>query len=90
MSGAGAPPDDRRFWLDDARNVRKVVVALIVVSGIFFLLSALYESHGFPVERLFGFHALFGFVGCAALILSAKGLRRLVKRPQGYYGSDDD
>jgi hypothetical protein len=42
----------------------------------------------FEIEHLFGFYALYGFLACAALILIAKALGRLVKRDERYY--DDD
>jgi hypothetical protein len=29
---------------------------------------------------------VYGFVGCVLLVLIAKLLRRLVKRPENYYG----
>ena len=46
------------------------------------------EGHG--VERVaaldfFGSYALFGFVGCVALVLAGKLLRRAVMRGERYY-----
>jgi hypothetical protein len=35
-----------------------------------------------------GFGALYGFLACAALILLAKGIGLVLKRPDTYY--DDD
>jgi hypothetical protein len=46
----------------------------------------LVESHPhFAVERLFGFNALYGFLACAVLILVAKGIGIVLKRPDTYY-----
>lgn len=39
----------------------------------------------FPIEELWGFYPLFGFLACAALIVIAKGLGVLLKRPDDYY-----
>lgn len=39
----------------------------------------------FAVERLFGGYAIYGFVACAALILLAKALGLILKRPDRYY-----
>lgn len=39
----------------------------------------------FAVESFFGFNALYGFLACAALILVAKAIGLLVKRPEDYY-----
>jgi hypothetical protein len=44
----------------------------------------------FEVEALFGFHAWYGFAACAAMILVAKGLGLLLKRPDDYYEADGD
>jgi hypothetical protein len=44
------------------------------------------EAHPyFPVERLFGWNALYGFLACAALILGARALGLLLKRRDDYY-----
>jgi hypothetical protein len=81
-------PGDRRDWLDDAKNVRTIVRALIAISAIAFLGSALYASHGFAIEGVFGFYGVYGFVACVALVMIAKAMRRVLMRPESYY--DDD
>jgi hypothetical protein len=44
------------------------------------------EAHPhFAVERVFGGYAIYGFAACAALILAAKALGLLLKRPDTYY-----
>lgn len=81
-------PDERRYWLDDAKNVRKIVYALMAVSALAFLGSALYLSHGFEVEGIFGFYGIYGFVACVALVMIAKAMRTVLMRRETYY--DDD
>ena len=39
----------------------------------------------FEIERLFGFNAAYGFLVCAAMILAAKLVGALLKRPDSYY-----
>jgi hypothetical protein len=39
----------------------------------------------FAVERIFGAYAVYGFAACAVLILVAKALGLLLKRPDTYY-----
>lgn len=78
-------------WLDEPRNVKAlwrgflVVLALTVAAEIVVVL----HPH-FGVESLFGFNAWFGFLACAAMILVAKGLALLLKRPDTYYDGHDD
>ena len=44
------------------------------------------EQHGFAFESFSGFYAFFGLVACVALVLAAKELRKLIMRPEDYYG----
>lgn len=39
----------------------------------------------FPIEELFGFYAVYGLLACAALILIAKAIGLVLKRPETYY-----
>jgi hypothetical protein len=57
-----------------------VVLALTVLAGLFVRTDAHFEA-----ERIFGIHALYGFLACAALILVAKAIGLVLKRPDSYY-----
>ena len=77
---------DRKYWLDDPRNVRKIVYALVVVCVVLVLLDFFYDKHAhFAFEDWFGFFAWFGFVGCVGLVLAAKEMRKVLKRDEDYY-----
>jgi hypothetical protein len=39
----------------------------------------------FDVEGAFAFYAWYGFVGCVAMVLAARLLGRLLKRPEDHY-----
>lgn len=61
----------------------RIFIAILVLTV---LAELVVDAHPhFEVERLFGVYALFGFAACAALILIAKGLGLLLKRPEDYY-----
>ena len=78
--------DRRRYWLDDPRNVTRLCWWLGVICALLFLADAFYDKHPhFEAEGWFGFYAIFGFVACIGLVLAAKGLRRILKRPETYY-----
>lgn len=84
-------PEER--WLDKPRNVRKIVFGLYTVCALLLLADLFYvKSAHFFFEDWFGFYALFGFVGSLTLVLTAKELRRLLKRDEDYYdrGRPDD
>ena len=84
-SGNG-PGDERRYWLDEPRNVERLVRALWVICGALLLADLFYHKHThFAFEGWFGFFAWFGFIAYVGIVLSAKRLRRLVKRHENYY-----
>ena len=77
---------EKRYWLDDKRNVDKIVIALVIVCVGLFAADFFYHKHvHFAFEGWFGFFGWFGFIGCVALVLAAKELRKLVKRDEDYY-----
>jgi len=76
-------------WLTRPRTVRRLWQAFIAILALTVLAELAIDAHPhFAVERLFGFNALYGFLACAVLILLAKGIGLVVKRPETYY--DDD
>ncbi len=80
------PTDEKTYWLDDKRNVDKVWWTLIALCVLVFAGDFLYEKHPeFEIEYLFGFYGLYGFIACVFLVLTAKVLRRILKRPEDYY-----
>lgn len=83
---AGGPRGEKRYWLDEPRNVDRIVWALYAVCGILLVIDPLIHKHGpFAVEHWFGFYGIYGFVACVGLVLAAKELRKLLMRPEDYY-----
>jgi hypothetical protein len=96
MTGSDIPPADdparlpwlsrQLMWVDDKRNVDRLVWALALVCGALALADFLYHKHSyFPVENIPGFYGFYGFLMCAALVIAAKGLRVFLKRGEDYY-----
>ena len=83
--------DDRPHWLDHPTNVKRLwrvflgVLALTVLAEL-----AVHQHPQFGIDALFGFNAWFGFGACAAMIVAAKALALLLKRPDTYYGMRED
>ena len=76
----------KSWWLDDRRNVGKIVTGLYALSAVLLLIDPFIHKHGpFAIEHYFGFYGLYGFIGCVFLVLAAKELRKLVMRPEDYY-----
>jgi len=73
-------------WLDDKKNVRKIVWLLVVVCAALFVADGFYHKHPyFEAESYFGFYAIYGFFMCVALVLVAKWLRSFLMRDEDYY-----
>ena len=82
---------ERRYWLDDPRNVTRIVWALVAICAALLLADAFYDKHGvFAIEHVFAFYALFGFVAYVGLIFLGKGLRTILMRPEDYYDRRDE
>ena len=78
--------DGRKYWLDDPVNVTKLYRGLWVLGTLLVALDFVLHRHddlGFAAT--YGFYAAYGFFACVSLVLAAKVLRRLVKRPEDYY-----
>ena len=78
---------ERKYWLDDSRNVKKVIYGLYTVCAVVFLIDLFpYKHHlHFRFEYWFGFFSFYGFVACVGLVLAAKQLRKVVMRDEDYY-----
>jgi len=60
------------------------VLGLTVAAGLFM------KPHGhFGLDGTFGFQAWYGFITCVAMVVVAKLLGFLVKRPENYYTDRD-
>jgi hypothetical protein len=84
---AARPPEgDPKYWLDDRRNVDRLVRGFAAACALLILVDAFVPKHGpYAIEHWFGFYGWFGFVACVALVLIAKQLRRVLMRPEDYY-----
>lgn len=83
------PSTNRKHWLEQPRTVNGIVYglwlacALLLVAGLF--------VHGHPhfgFDGWFGFYAGFGFLSYCVIVLGAKQLRKLLQRPEDYYGDE--
>ena len=76
-------------WVE--KNVSLIIKLLIgacislLLADVIFHFSAEKHVH-FDIERWPGFYAIVGFLSYVGLVLTAKQLRKLLKRPEDYYG----
>ena len=80
----------RLLWLDDMKNVERIVYGLYGLCALLFVADFLYKKKTYvSVESFPGFYAIYGFVMCAALVICARSMRVLLKRPEDYYAPKD-
>lgn len=80
-----------QHWLTRPRSIRilwRVFIAILAATVVAELFVK-HESY-FGIDGYFAFNAWFGFLACAVLIVFAKGLGALLKRPDDYYDERDD
>jgi hypothetical protein len=77
---------EKTHWLDRSENVTKIYRTLWSIGIVLLLADMVVLRHeDLRIAEWFGFYGFYGFVACVALVLAAKLLRRVVKRPENYY-----
>ena len=77
---------DKKHLFDDPGNVKHLLRAIYVICAVLVSLDLLSLRYGLhPWESLPGFYALYGFIGCSALVLIARKLRKFLIRKEDYY-----
>jgi len=79
---------ERQHIFDKPENVRRLLRILYLACALLLAADLFVHRHvAHSWESLWGFYAFFGFVACVLLVLLAKQLRKLLKRPEDYYDS---
>ena len=85
-------PRENDHWLARPSTIKLLwrVFAAVLIALVAVQLLIKIKGY-FGVDGWFGFGAAFGFLSCLAMVLVAKGLGFVLKRPENYYaeGSDD-
>ncbi|HEX5698016.1 MAG TPA: hypothetical protein VFX90_05140 [Rhodoferax sp.] len=83
--------DEKTHWLDQPRNIKLLWRSFLLVLVLTVLAEFLVPMHPhFAIESIFGFNAWYGFLVCALMIVVAKVLALVLKRPDTYYGKNND
>ena len=81
---------EKPHLFDNPRNVSWLFRGFYGICIVLFILDFILHRHvTHSWENLGGFYALFGFVACVTLVLTAKQLRKILKRKEDYYDVDD-
>lgn len=83
--------DESLHWLVRPTTIHKLWIGFSAVLALVVLAQAvIYVKGYFRVDGWFGFGAVYGFVCCLLMVLVAKLLGMVLKRPQGYYDVADE
>ncbi len=78
--------EPKTYWLDRKQNVTRVYRAVWIICALLLVVDPLIHKHeAFGFAEWFGFFGCFGFVACVGLVLTARALRRFLKRAEDYY-----
>lgn len=79
-------PQERRYWLDESRNVTRVYHGLVVICALLLASELLISKHAeLGFQEWFGIDAIASFIACMGIVFVAKGVRRFLKRGEDYY-----
>lgn len=79
-------PDEPEAWLARPGTIRRLWIALAVALVVLVLAQVVLPVEGhFWIDGVIGFSAWYGFAAAAALVIVAKILALVVKRPDTYY-----
>ena len=77
---------DHDHWLVRPSTIKALWIGSSIMLAILVLLDLFVEHHPhFGIDGTFGFGAWYGFLACVVLVLFAKGLGLILKRPDTYY-----
>ena len=75
-------------WLTRESTIKRLWVLFAILLAVTVLLDLVISHHPyFGLDGTFGFGAWFGFVSCVVLIVAAKALGWVLKRPDTFYDS---
>lgn len=73
-------------WLVRPSTIRKLWIGASVILALVVLAqTVIYVKGYFGFDAWFGFGAVYGFVSCLIMVLVAKLLGLVLKRPEDYY-----
>ncbi len=73
-------------WLVRPETIRKLWIGFAIVLALLAAADFLVHKHDYVgPDGWFGFYWVYGFGACVAMVVFAKVLGVLIKRPDGYY-----
>jgi hypothetical protein len=73
-------------FFDRPETLRRILLSLYIICGLLFGLDFIIHRHTeHPLEGLYGFYPIYGFIGCVVLVIVASWMRKVIMRDENYY-----
>ena len=83
------PSKKKQHLFDKPRNVKLLLHAFYFICALVLVLDCILHRHTVQQwDAIPGFYALFGYIAYVTIVLTAKLLRKMVKRKEDYYDVD--
>lgn len=80
---------NKEDFFDKPENVQRLIKGLYICCAILFILDFIIHRHTYhPLEWIWGFYPVYGFIGCVVLVIVAKWMRLVIMRDEDYYDAD--
>ncbi len=78
--------EQQKHWLVRPENIRLMWRIFMVILALTVVAELGIKGHPyFGVDGWFGFYAIYGFITCVGMVVFAKVLGIVLKRPDTYY-----
>ena len=82
--------ENQLHWLVRPSTIRKLWIGSSIILALTVLAqTVIYVKGYFGVDAWFGFGAVYGFGSCLLMVLVAKLLGFILKRPENYYDESE-
>jgi len=73
-------------FFDKPENISKMLKVFYAICGLLVVADFIVHRHIYHSwEKLPAFYAIYGFIGCVVLVLTAKEMRKVLMREEEYY-----
>lgn len=78
--------NEKQDFFDKPENIAKILKVFYALCVILVVVDFLVHRHIYHSwENIPAFYAIYGFIGCVALVVVAKAMRKVLMKEEDYY-----
>tara|TARA_R100001377_G_scaffold79751_2_gene58192 strand:- start:3617 stop:3928 length:312 start_codon:yes stop_codon:yes gene_type:complete len=82
---------DKPDFFDKAENVSLMLRIFYGCCALLVVLDFVIDRYTYhPLESIWGFYPIYGFIGCVVLVIIAKWMRLFLMRDEDYYDVEEE